>query len=410
METQSKLWDKNFSIMTVGSIVSMLGNAVAGFALGMLVLDYTDSVLLYSITIALYSLPKIIMPSIAGPYLDKFSRRKTMYILNFISAAIFAVITYLSIGNQFNYALVLAMCMVIGAIDSIYILSYESLYPLLVSESNYSKAYSIASMIKNISQVMVPVAVIIYASVGVAPLFAFNAVTFFVAAIFETMIRIDENQIKKLGSQYNIKIFVSDFKQGIRYVRQNKGLQYITLFYIVLSFSVYLGAVLMLPFFKNTEGLGLIKYLYVGGAAIVGRLIAGSYHYATKLKDSMKFKVAIVAFIVVAVLDGTYMLTNVPIMIGFMLISGILTITTYNIHMASTQKYVPNEMRARYNGTFQTLSVLGGSIGAVIGGALAEYIPIPYVIMGASVLVIIAVFAIMLRGRKEVKRIYNNEF
>ena len=37
----TKLWTKNFTIITMGTVVSMLGNAVAGFAIGLMVLDYT---------------------------------------------------------------------------------------------------------------------------------------------------------------------------------------------------------------------------------------------------------------------------------------------------------------------------------------------------------------------------------
>ncbi len=54
----NKLWNKNFSIVTLGSAVSMLGNAVAGFAIGLLILDYTGSVFLYTVTIVAYTLPK----------------------------------------------------------------------------------------------------------------------------------------------------------------------------------------------------------------------------------------------------------------------------------------------------------------------------------------------------------------
>lgn len=54
----TKLWTKNFTIITMGTVVSMLGNAVAGFAIGLMVLDYTESTLLYAIFMICYSLPR----------------------------------------------------------------------------------------------------------------------------------------------------------------------------------------------------------------------------------------------------------------------------------------------------------------------------------------------------------------
>ncbi len=410
MENKNKLWNKNFTIMISGSVVSMLGNSVSGFAIGLLILDYTNSTFLYALTMVLYNLPKIIMPSLSGPLLDKFSRRKTMYVLDFISAGIFAIIAIMSYGGNFNYAVILALCLIIGTIDSVYIIAYESLFPLLIEKDDYRKAYSIAAVIGNISQLAVPVAAIVYSSIGTFPLFAFNAVSFFIAAIFETMIKVSESQVEQLSTKYNIKTYTNDFKIGIKYLLHNKGLLYIVLFYVVLMTFGSASGTLILPFFKNTAELGIIKYIYVGAALIAGRLIGSSYHYSTKIKDSKKYAIAVGAFILMALVDGTYMLTVVPVMMVFMFISGIMSVTTYNLRMASTQNYVPNEIRARFNGTFQTLTVAGGLLGSFIAGLLGEFIYIPYIVLGGSVIVLLSIYFILIRGKAEVKRIYNHEF
>ena len=410
MQENKRLWNKNFSIVTIGSVISMLGNAVSGFAIGLLILDYTNSVFLYSLTMVLYSLPRIIMPSISGPLLDKYSRKKTMYTLDFISAIMFAVITVMAFCNMFNYVVILVLCVVIGSIDSIYTIAFQSLYPLLISKENFRKAYSIEGMIGTVAAFSIPVATFVYQSVGTTPLFAFNALTFLVAAIFETMIKVNETQIKPMGSRYNLKSYRQDFKEGIQYLKDHRGLLYITLFYIIVSFSGNLGGTLMLPYFKNTPHLGITKYMYVGAAAIIGRLLGGSLHYNTKIPASKKYSVVVIAFFAMAIFEGTYMFMSIPIMIAFMLGAGILSITTYNIRMSSTQNYVPNEIRARFNGTFQTLTVLGGSLGGLIGGAMAEFFQIPYIVAGAFALVFVAVFVVLVRGGKSIKKIYNVKF
>ncbi len=93
MKSKNSLWTRDFTIITVGSVVSMLGNALSGFAMSLLVLDYTKSSTLYALYMFLYTLPQVAVPMLSGPFLDRFSRKKVVYMLDFLSAAI-----YLSMG------------------------------------------------------------------------------------------------------------------------------------------------------------------------------------------------------------------------------------------------------------------------------------------------------------------------
>ena len=61
------LWTRDFTIITLGTVISMFGSAVSGFAIGLLVLDYTSSVFLYALFMVCYSLPRIVLPLLAGP-------------------------------------------------------------------------------------------------------------------------------------------------------------------------------------------------------------------------------------------------------------------------------------------------------------------------------------------------------
>ena len=68
-KTLSPLWTRDFTIITLGSVVSMLGNSLSGFAMSLMVLDISQSTLLYAIYIAMYTLPQLIVPIISGAVL-----------------------------------------------------------------------------------------------------------------------------------------------------------------------------------------------------------------------------------------------------------------------------------------------------------------------------------------------------
>ena len=114
IKTPQKLWTKNFTIITLGTAVSLFGNVISGFATGLLVLDFTGSVFLFAIYMILFDLPKVIMPQIIGPILDKFSRRKMIYTLDFISAAIYGLFGLVLLKGDINYVLLTAGCAMLG--------------------------------------------------------------------------------------------------------------------------------------------------------------------------------------------------------------------------------------------------------------------------------------------------------
>ncbi len=403
------LWTRDFTIITLGTVISMLGNSIAGFSIGLLVLDYTGSTFLYALFAVTYNLPKIVMPFIAGPYVDRFSRKKIIYTLDFISAGLFLAFYFFISSGVFNYPAFLMICLIIGSIDSVYMVAYDSLYPTLISEGNFTKAYSISSMIYPLAAIMVPVAAYFYENIGLEPLFLFNAVTFLIAAIFETQIKAKDSHINDSTPKYNLKQYGEDFKQGMKYIKSEKGLLVITGYFCVNALVGGVSGTLIMPYFKSTPQLGVILYTYVMGCSVLGRLIGGMVHYKFKYPTNKKFAIALLVYIVSSVIEGSYLFMPVILMMLVNFISGMLCVTSYNIRISSTQNYVPNELRGRFNGTFQMIFTLGGILGQLTAGVLGEFLPIRPVILIFNMLCIAAAISIMYRGRRHVKLIYNRD-
>ncbi|MBR0375691.1 MAG: MFS transporter, partial [Firmicutes bacterium] len=177
------LWTRDFTIITLGSVISMFGNAMAGFATSLFVLDYTDTPLYYALFVFLYTLPQLAAPLIAGPLMDRFSRRRTVYSLDFLSAGLYLIMGLIIWLGLFRFWVLAVLTLVIGTINSTYQVAYESLYPLLITEGNFSRAYSIAGTLETLSAVMIPVSLFLYNRFGLAPLLFINALCFLGATL-----------------------------------------------------------------------------------------------------------------------------------------------------------------------------------------------------------------------------------
>lgn len=412
----TNLWTRDFKIITIGTIISMLGNAVAGFAIGLLVLDYTGSTLLYALFMVVYNLPKIVAPLFAGPYMDRFSRKKVIYTMDFISSALYTFIFFLLYNHWWNFPFFLGLVLIIGTIDGVYAVAYESLYPNLVSKGNFSKAYSISSMIYPLAAFMVPVASFIYNSTGsAAPLFAFNAVTFLLAALFETQIGYVETHLDNgTGEKLTKERYMADFKEGLHYMAKEKGLLIITTYFCITTFASGGAQTVMLPFFKNNPELFafvpldvVTLYTIISFFGVFGRLMGGLIHYKFRYPVEKKFIIALTVYTTITFLEAFQLYFALPLMMLSFFIIGILGVTSFNIRISATQSYVPDEKRGRFNGSFQMICAAGGIVGQLLSGVLGEVMPERQIIMIFMAINLLAIIFIMYPGREHVKRIYN---
>ena len=408
----SPLWTRDFTIITVGSVISMLGNAMSGFAMSLMVLDISESTLLYALYIAMYTLPQIVMPVFSGAVLDRFSRKRTIYMLDFLSAGLYLLMAVILASGWFSFLLFLIYCFILGSIQSIYMVAYESFYPLLISEGNYQKAYSIASVLETLSAVMIPVSTFLYNQIGLAPLLGINGICFFIAAVMETRIRTDEQYIeiqKKTANKAlgHFRQMLTDTREGFQYLRMEKGLLAVAVYFGFSFFSGGVSSVITLPYFKNSFENGEYIYMLVWGMSLVGRAIGGAIHYRVKLPAKRRFRTALTVYIVIGLLEAFYLFLSIPVMMACCFLIGIGGVTSYTIRISATQSYVPDEKKGRFNGVFNMINTVGSLAGEIAAGLLTLLMPERLVLMSALLLCVASAIVIIGGNRKHVAAIYN---
>lgn len=412
------LWTRDFTIITIGSLVSMVGGILSGFAISLMVLDRTESTFLYALFNVSWQLPSLVVPLLAGPYLDRVSRKKVIYCLDFLSAAIYFALFLVLRTGWFHYPAMLLCCVFIGAINSIYMVAYDSFYPNLITEGNHSRAYSISSVMMDLSALVYPLAPILCDTIGEPALFAVAAVSFFIAACFEVSIRYREthmDQASPADGMGALRQFKRDFREGMAYIREEKGLLFITLYFMVSGFVGGSGE-LHIPFFRNNPALfaawpiaAVTLYAVVSNFSVAGRLVGGVVHYKAKLPTEKKFAIALTVYAALSFLEGATLWLPIPLMALAFFVSGLLSVTSYNIRIAATQTYIPDGKRARFNGAFQMLCSIGSIAGSLTAGGLAEVMPERWAVVALSAVGLVGTYLFMYRGRRHVAAIYNRE-
>ncbi|MBQ5426230.1 MAG: MFS transporter [Pseudobutyrivibrio sp.] len=408
------LWTRDFTIITIGSVISMLGNSLTSFAMSLMVLDYTNSSMLYAIYMVLYTLPQLVTPIISGAILDRFSRKKMIYTLDFVSAGIYLTMAITLLNGVFNFPMFAAVIFILGIIQSTYYIAYDSLYPMLITEGYYQKAYSISSMLETMTVVMVPVSTFVYKLVGIGPLMIINAVSFAIAAVFEMQIGHEEKYVEKRknevdNSRSKINQMLIDIKEGVKYMRSEPALLAIVSYFGLNMLACGAMDVLCLPYYKQNFKNGEYLYALVFGMSFIGRAVGGGIHYKFKIPTKLKFMFAMTIYIIIAIGEGTYMFMPIGLAVVVCFITGISGVTSYTIRISSTQSYVPDEKKGRYNGTFQLITTIGLVIGQMAGGALAQKMDARFVVFAGNIIALIAAIIIIGGNRKAVAKIYNTD-
>ena len=409
---KNPLWTRDFTIITLGSVVSMIGNSLSGFAMSLMVLDYTSSALFYAIYVMAFTFPQIVVPIFSGAILDRFSRRKTIYTLDYISSIFYLSVGILLHNGWFNYPIFALMVFILGCIQSMYQVAYQSFYPMLISEGNFSKAYSVASMLESVTVFIVPISTLVYNAVGIGPLMIANAVCFFIAATVETQIKAKEKYVedRKIDNKESkVKMMLSDTKAGFMYLWSENGLFFIALYFLFSSFGGGVSNVSLLPYMKETMPNGEYYYLIIGGMMMLGRVVTSSWHYRHKLPIDKKFLIAFLVYIFISIIEGSLLFLPLIMMFTLSFFSGCLGVTSYTIRISATQSYVPDEKKGRFNGAFNMLSVLGALIGEGVAGVLSTFMDMRFVMLTTQMVVLLAAVIIMGGKRRYVAPIYNRE-
>lgn len=406
------LWTRDFTIITIGSVISMFGNALSGFAMSLMVLDISNSTMLYAVYIAMYTIPQLILPIISGAILDRFSRKKMIYTLDFISAGLYVLMAGILHTGWFSFPVFAVYCLILGSIQSTYMVAYESFYPLLIQEGNFQKAYSIASVLETLSAVMVPVSAFLYRQIGLSPLLAVNGLCFFAAAVMETRIRAEEQYIQtqreeETQNSRRTSQVLLDIREGFAYLYSEKGLLAIAVYFAFSSICGGVSNVLVLPWFKSAFQDGEYVYMLVWGMALAGRAIGGMIHYRIRLPQEQRYAAALAVYVSISIMEGIYLFTPVPAMMLLCFLIGIGGITSYTIRVSATQSYVPDERKGRFNGAFNMLSTAGALIGELLAGTMSRFVSERIVLLSVMLLCAIAAMVFIGGGRKYVAEIYN---
>lgn len=274
-----KLFSKDFTLVVIGQIISLFGNATLRFALPLYLLNLTGSSALYGTVMACAFIPSILLSPVGGIVADRVNKRNVMVILDFFTAAVILVFFLLMDGGNI-VVLLTATLMLLYGIAGAYQPSVQASIPALVAPGNIMAANSMINTISSFSSLTGPVlGGILYSAYGIKPVLWVCMVCFVLSAVMEIFIQIPFQKPASEGSIW--KIVKADMTESIRFIRREKPVIGKSLL-VVCGINLFLSAMIIvaLPYLV-TEVFALEAsqanrlYGYAQGALAAGGLAGG---------------------------------------------------------------------------------------------------------------------------------------
>lgn len=215
-----KLFSKDFTLVVIGQIISLFGNATLRFALPLYLLNLTGSSALYGTVMACAFLPTILLSPVGGIIADRVNKRNVMVILDFFTAAVILAFSVLMHGVNLVVLLTVTL-MILYGIAGAYQPSVQASIPALVKQDNIMAANSIVNTISSFASLMGPVlGGILYSAYGIQPVLIVCMICFVLSAVMEIFIQIPFQRQDATGSIW--QIVKNDFTESFRFIRKEK--------------------------------------------------------------------------------------------------------------------------------------------------------------------------------------------
>ena len=151
----SRLFTRNFTLLLLGQLFSLIGNGALKFALSMYVLEETGSAAVFGTLLAVSMVPTILLTPFGGVLADRANRRSIMVGLDLTSgAAVLAACAAFSAGRGLAVtAALLIVLSVLGAFESP---TVQACVPQMLSGDNVLRGNAAVNQAAAVTGLAVP--------------------------------------------------------------------------------------------------------------------------------------------------------------------------------------------------------------------------------------------------------------
>jgi DHA3 family macrolide efflux protein-like MFS transporter len=390
LSTQQTAWARRFFTIWTGQAFSLFGSSLVQFALVWWLTVSTGSATVLATATLFAVLPEIFMGPFAGALVDRWNRRVVMIVADGAIALATIGLVILFASGRIQVWHIYAIMLIRSAAGAFHWPAMQASTSLLVPEKELTRIAGLNQTLHGVMRIVAPpVGAILVTALSMHMVLLIDVVTAVIAILPLLVFTIPQPQRQMTNSTDGKTVqqsYVSDLRDGLRYVAAWKGLLIIGLMATVLNFLAtpafsllpllvtkhFGGQALELGWISSVEGLGFL----CGGI-----LLSVWGGFRRKIMTSM---VGLIGSGVGILLIGFAPANLFVMALGAVFIAGVMNPLTNGPLIATLQASVAPEMQGRVLSLIGSVASAMSPLSLAVAGPLADAfgIQIWYIVAG----------------------------
>jgi MFS family permease len=357
---------RNYRLYFLGQVVSVAGNWMQQVAIAWLVLRLTGSAFALGLTTALQTLPFLLIGIWGGLVADRVSKRRLLLCTQTAQVIVPLILWALVQAGNTQIWMVYALVLLRGVVNTFDNPARQSFVTEIVGRDLIVNAVSLNASIIQAGRLIGPaIAALVIATLGLAPCFLLNALTFVFMIAMLLLMRPSELKPAPRAARARGQV-----REGLGVVRRTPELRMPLAMMAVVgllafNFTVVLPAVARFTFNGTATTYALMMNFIAVGA------LGGAFVSSTRTKVTVRM-VAWASTAFGVALAAAALVGDLPAFLVVMIGVGATSVLFSASVQSSLQLAAPPEMRGRILSLYQFVYMGTTPLGALAVGALAS--------------------------------------
>ena len=399
---------RDFALLWVAGLVSLAGDWMLLIALPIHVYRLTDSALATSIVLIANRLPAVLLGSLAGVFVDRWDRKRTMVAADLVRAGV--LLPLLTVRDARHLWVVVAVAFTAAAVGQFFGPAEHALLPRLVPPARLLPANSLNALNNSLAGLVgPPVGGLVLAAWGLGGVAVLDAATFLVAGALIAAIGQSgrperaapgaaPRPVRRWGAVWE------EWRSGVRLAGRDRVVAVAFVLEAIAGIGGGVFGVLVVVFVAEVLGGGAPELGWLLAAQAVGGLIGGAVVGAVGGKLPLPRLVGLgaigIGVVDLAIFTYPALVPGIAPGLALFVVIGIPAVGFGTGRTTLVQLRVADAFRGRVFGALGATYALLNVAGAALAGALGERLGIVPMLSVVSTAFILAGLAamVLLRG------------